>query len=365
MKILSYYLSDLESLLESDINLESKLYPISKHRVISQIHNPRADNNDLVLIVLKKNNSIIGYRGILPDYIYIDSSPIKIGWLSTWWVDPKYRGQGIGKDLLIAAYEAYGGFVASSASTKAAKRVYHSDEKFEYPVTLTGCKFILKKLPVLVPDNYRRYKRWLNNGIIWVQNYIHQQQYQNWYDQKILGGDQIHSEVLSYIDNEAEEFVQHLGREDLSRRRGEEFNWVKEYPWVLSSPLSDMAARKYYFSSVSARYELFFYKLYKKTELIGFIVLKLRNSELSVPYAYFQNEYITEICHFLLKFCYRGRVSSLTIFYDRVVTEMCKFKNLFQGWEKVNNEFITSKVLKKVGLSKGMFHPGDGDNIFT
>jgi len=56
--------------------------PITKHRAISHIHNPRADDDDIILFLAYENEELVGYLGVLADKIYYQNSPIKCGWLS-------------------------------------------------------------------------------------------------------------------------------------------------------------------------------------------------------------------------------------------------------------------------------------------
>lgn len=85
-QLLSQYISS------NDFGSQQTL-PISKHRALSQINNPRAEENDVLLILAKEEGQVLGYTGVLPDMLF-DS--IKFGWLSCLWVSEEARGKNIG-----------------------------------------------------------------------------------------------------------------------------------------------------------------------------------------------------------------------------------------------------------------------------
>ena len=65
---------------------------ITKHRLYSHYLNPCLDDNDVVLLLALKNGEIVGYMGVFVDYINIEKKNVKVGWLSTWWVNQKTKG---------------------------------------------------------------------------------------------------------------------------------------------------------------------------------------------------------------------------------------------------------------------------------
>ena len=75
-------------------------YPITKHRALSHINNPRSSDSDKILYIAFENNKVIGYRLIMVDSININNRSEKIGWYSCVWVHPNKRGYGIAKKLV-------------------------------------------------------------------------------------------------------------------------------------------------------------------------------------------------------------------------------------------------------------------------
>ena len=81
------------------------IVPITEHRALSQIQNPRLHENDILLLLAYKEKELVGYLGVLPDKINFNNKFEKCGWLSCLWVKPEQRGFQIAKLLLDKCFE--------------------------------------------------------------------------------------------------------------------------------------------------------------------------------------------------------------------------------------------------------------------
>ena len=97
MEIKSFTVTDLKTVLTSENFWLSETLPITKHRALSYSRNPRADEDDLVLLVAYQHNRVVGYLGILPDKIFVNDTIYKMGWLTSWWVDLRLCNHGGGR----------------------------------------------------------------------------------------------------------------------------------------------------------------------------------------------------------------------------------------------------------------------------
>jgi len=84
MEIKTFTVADLKIALVSEDFWQTPTLPITKHRALSYCRNPRADEDDPVLLVAYQDNRVIGYLGILPDKIYVNDVDYKLGWLTSW-----------------------------------------------------------------------------------------------------------------------------------------------------------------------------------------------------------------------------------------------------------------------------------------
>lgn len=82
MEIKSYNKQQLKEFIESDAFNRLSVIPISKHRAISQINNPRASTEDILLVVQFDKDNVVGYLGVLPDYLFlVDQKKNLVGYL--------------------------------------------------------------------------------------------------------------------------------------------------------------------------------------------------------------------------------------------------------------------------------------------
>jgi len=138
MEIKALTVADLKTALLSEDFWETKILPITKHRAISYCHNPRADQDDPVLLVAYQDGQVIGYLGILPDTIFANEAVHKLGWLTSWWVDPSFATTGVGTVLLFKALNAYQQQLGVSGSSGEARKVLDATQKFRALKTLKG-----------------------------------------------------------------------------------------------------------------------------------------------------------------------------------------------------------------------------------
>ena len=121
---------NVAELFEISAFWDHEFLSISKHRLLAHFNNPNLKNDDIVLIVAYFNQELAGYMGIFIDKITIDNQETKIGWLSTWWVHPKTKGSGIGREILNEMYSGNNGRIGISQFTPSAKRVYDKSGYF-------------------------------------------------------------------------------------------------------------------------------------------------------------------------------------------------------------------------------------------
>ena len=67
MEIKTFTVADMRTALVSEDFWRTKTLPITKHRALSYSRNPRADEDDPVLLVAYQDNRVVGYLGILPE----------------------------------------------------------------------------------------------------------------------------------------------------------------------------------------------------------------------------------------------------------------------------------------------------------
>jgi hypothetical protein len=367
MEIKTLTVDGLTTALLSEDFWHTKILPITKHRALSYCHNPRADKDDPVLLVAYQDNRVIGYLGILPDIIFANDAMHKLGWLTSWWVDPSFASTGVGTVLLFKALNAYRQKLGVSGSSSAARKALDATQKFWAIKTLKGLDIklrfngsgsFLRKRPALKPlrlllklfdgltdeiANFRSHTWQRHNAVLRPLTFEH----------------------ISFIDEETDQFIQRHSRQDLTRKAAVDLNWIMSYPWILSAPRNESAGKKYYFSS---RADRFFYLGVKVFEhhngMVGFFLLNVRDDRMSVIFSYFDRRHALSIAAAAVLHALKMDVRVLR-FYDELLVE--RFSELdCPHWsvKRVSRGFSLSKALADVPLTDCRLHGGDGDLAF-
>ena len=118
---------------------------ISRHRAKSQAVNPRAEESDILLLLAIENGILVGYLGILPDYLFASKAKHKVGWFSCLWVSPEARGKSISSLLMKAGLKHWNHKILSADYVPFTKKIYDKTKAFgEQPFTKSGVRLYLR-----------------------------------------------------------------------------------------------------------------------------------------------------------------------------------------------------------------------------
>ncbi len=368
MIIKNYTIKDFKNALESNSFWNTDVFPITKYRVKSQINNPRAGDNDVALSVAYENEEVIGYRGVIPGRIFYNNKEKKIGWLSCWWVAPDYRGKGIGISLLLEVLNAYNYDILIAYSTSSAKRVYDSygkfvtlkkPEGFSLLFRLNLTEILKRIIPGLLCLKY------LFNPAAWLINSVNRIRMHAW-KRKRKFYDRFRIEHINKIDKKTSDFIKKFGECDLSRYEAGEFDWIISYPWILSSPVKDITDSKYFFRSMAERFLFLNIKILDSDDnMVAFVIFKLRNNRLSIPYVYCKDNRYDAVLD-LAGLIMIDSGAEILIINDEKLLNYLPDSHFPILYKKINTyRFLITDKYKDIDFSKYCIHDGDGDNVFS
>ena len=367
MEIKAFTVADLKTVLLSEDFWHTKTLPITKHRALSHSHNPRADKDDPVLLVAYQDSQVIGYLGILPDKIFVNNAVYKFGWLTSWWVDPSCATTGVGAILLFKALNAYQQQLGVSGGSREARKALDASQKFRAVKSLKGLDIrfrlnvtrgILRKFPALkifrvlfkIFDD-------LMDEIVNLRSFFWKR-----------GNDicqRLTFEYLSAIDEETGQFIQRHHQQDLTRKGKADLNWMMIYPWILSAPLKDSAAKRFYFSSRSERFYYLGVKVFEhNNEMVGFFMLKVRDDRMSVVYSYFESQHTLSVTAAVVYHTLAMDVSALSLYDEQLVASFSELRCPCWSTKSVSRGFFVSKAFADIPLGDYRLHDGDGDLAF-
>ena len=367
--IKSYTLGDLEGLLSDKNFWELDPLPINKQRIVSKIRNPRASRDDLALVVAFENGHVIGYCGVFSDQVFINGNPQKAGCMTTTWVDPENRRQGIAVQLRRAIFKAYGGMVYVSEMSEPARKSIDATSLF---TALKPMQFQQVRVRIVTLDMLPKKFRLLQNlGTLF-----------SWFDMLVnlpvkarlmlwtvsnKRDDKFRVEYLSEIDHDTARFIDKHQENNLVRRGAPELDWITRYPWVIQAPFSDVSTSKFFFSTVAKSFGYIKYRVLDFTGHIrAFVMLRLRDGRLHVPYLYFDMADAEMVTRSLCRHIIGLGVSSFETCNVQLVDQIRKIGfpvvtiNVRDRHTRLSNELVRGADLNTICLQDG-----DGDKVFT
>ncbi|MBW8524051.1 GNAT family N-acetyltransferase [Chryseobacterium chendengshani] len=332
--------------------------PITKHRAESHIRNPKATDDQTLLILAYDEDQLAGYVGCLPDHFKIDGEIFRYAWLSTLFISDQFRGKKIAQTLLNKAFEEYQGNIALTEFTKEAESLYNKTGLFRYIEPKKGKKYYFRTdLEIIIPLKREKTKPLqplfkitdsIINTVISTKNIF-------------IKKPDFKFEILDTIDVESKNFIAKFK----NNRTAEEINWAIENPWVLEGKTED---KKYLFSSYSQNFRYFWVKIFDKDRNLNICsLLMLRNGHLKIPYLFSESD-LSPFLDFLSYFIARNKIKMMTSYQ----IDLNKKIDSYPSFPKIYQRNIERRYMFHQNLIQNLpehfnpdFQDGDGDCLMT
>jgi hypothetical protein len=367
MEIKAFTVADLKAVLASEEFWQTQTLPITKHRALSFSRNPRADVDDPVLLVAYRDSRVIGYLGILPDKIFVGDAVYKLGWLTSWWVDPAWATAGVGAILLFKALNAYDQYIGVSGSSREARQALQASQKFmalnplqglDIRLRLNAAGNIPRRLPALkiLRVVFKIFDA-VADEVVNLRNFFWQRR--NNHCRHLT------FEYIAAIDEETDRFIKQHHQHDLTRKEKSDLSWIMNNPWILSAPLKDSASKRYYFSSRADRFSYLGVKVFEhQNEMIGFFLLKVRDDRMSVVYSFFESRHAESITAAAFLHALAADVSILSLYDEQLAASFAGLGCPCWSARKNSRGFSLSKAFADIPLANYRLQGGDGDLAF-
>lgn len=358
---------ELENYVSSEEYNKHSFVPISKSRAISHANNPRARKSDIALILAYDKTRLIGYLGIIPEFVFKGNESIKVCWLSCMWVLPEYRRSGIARHLLSDAYRLYHGLVFITNYIPRSKAAFFKTGYYIEIAKLNGMRAYLHlDLATILPRKYRKLT-WLKPLFWIIDTFLNALISIN--DRKKLSRIELNNsyEYLDRIDEETGKFIEAAMITNPFRRAKQEFEWMRKYPWVSDKKDKSVDYGKYYFSQYSPEFKQWFIRI-RNTDnrMVGFMVLTRHKHELKTPYLLSTKENYKDIFLFVCQLLIKEKIPTLVTYHNELAAEVRQNKKYFLTIRQSEYGFIATKEIKEMMHNDyGMLDNGDGDGVFT
>jgi hypothetical protein len=350
-------IGELPEFIASDFYKSSAVIPISPQRAISQSKNPNSNNNDVALILaLDDKEEIIGYIGILPGKISLESSPYY--WNSCWWVDPE-KGKMAAMPLFYKMLQLSNQKMIFFELTDTTKNIV---AKFKFKTEIIpGCKYFLlfNFAQILSKRNgfFKTIKPLLSFSDWFLNCFISLKL------SRFKKDTSIKYEQIDSINDEADNFIQQFSKTQLIPITKDEVNWIVEYPWIKTQPNSvdQQIAKRYFFSSISKSFSNNLYKVYKDEKLVAVLFFTIRDKEMKLPYAFFNTADTNTVAKAIYQIAINKLVTSFTCFNKQLRDELNTTKNPFTFTKPLKKNIAYPIDLNFDGKT---IQDGDGDAVF-
>ncbi len=355
--------SELNVLVSDPSYPEWSAIPISRHRARSFIANPRCVPSDIVLYLAYLEKTLVGYRIVLPDWIFAKEEPIRVCWLSGVWVDPNNRRKGIASKMLQAVMADWDNNVLSTNFTPFSRSVIDKTKQFVEVNALKGVRIYLKPcLTRVLPPKGKFFARlkffWvILDFLLSIINPL------PLFGRMVKIKD-VSLEYSNSPDDEVIEMFQEVTKRSPTQRSAIELKWVFDFPWLVSSPLGDRVGEKFIFSSSPKHFDQLITKVFRRGKLIGLVISNFTDGYLTTPYIVCNQGDEGIFARVILKQAIAMRCVRITTFHEEVGNALRLIKPF--GFLSINQErkFLVTKDLFEKTEMVFNFIEGDGDCAF-
>ena len=339
--------------------------PISIGRARALSRNPRADGDDIGLITAEEQGRVVSFIGIVPDRIWIPDGSRKIGWLSSWWLDPAFKPTTVAAELLYRALNAYRGLLGVSTYSESAGRLYKATGRFLELGPLTRMNYIFSL------DLARQFWRWADASAVARSALEAAGKMANpllalvkRYRAAARRACAISIHYLAGVDDLADQFIRDHNQGDLSRRAGTEYDWIRSNPLVCGQPFEDREAGRYPFHLKCSIFQHVCFRLTRPDGSVSAVVLLLRRDDtLDVKYCHYDEDAMTDLLAALWGHALRYGVRRLSLYDPRLhqAVEEHRMPYLYKTERRPGP--LVGKVPGSEALGAVPLHGGDGDSV--
>lgn len=344
-------------------NLSPK--PLTILRAVSQSQNPRANPDDIALIIAHENNSLVGLVGLLPDFIHGEASQSASS-NTCWWVNPE-KGKHLAVPLFLKAFAVCNQRMFMTDCTPHARNILEKTNWFDFPETEPGIRGFLKfNLHEVMPAKFPATQKLifilkltdqtLNFLLIPYRGIV----------RSVIKKDGPNVQYLTSLNQELNYFIEIHSGNEFTRRSGTELEWIIQHPWIRQKTAEQsITPDEYPFSNMVENFEQYFVKVTEAGQTIGLLFISVRDGYMKVPYVYFQDNDAPQILNAIYQEAILQKAVTLTVFCPRLVILMNMVLHPFIFKKKIRRLIAISRQLSGLYQKYPEIQDGDGDVVFT
>ena len=171
-------------------------------------------------------------------------------------------------------------------------------------------------------------------------------------------------EFVNTWDSSITDLIRRGSAMEMIRRGEAEFDWIRDYPWIMQGKPDDNT-RRYNFSSVARRFEHRRIRLSEGDSVRAFLIITMRDNHLKVPYLYYDKKSLPDVMDFLLHYTISSHARYISVFHEELAESLLKYKSPMIWKKRIIRYTAISKELAGMLPETYILQDGDGDSVFT
>ncbi|MEQ9063597.1 MAG: GNAT family N-acetyltransferase [Vicingaceae bacterium] len=362
LQIKHYNRNALKELVEASDYLAQKYYPISPHRAHSLINNPRGQEEDILLITAHHNAQLVGYRTAMPDFVPVGNGKVSFAWICGTWIHPDFRRKGIATMLFQELKRAWQGRLFFTNYAPVSKKIYDQTGLFELYKYHKGIRYYMRfnlaeLLPAKIPfiAHFNIFLRFIDSvGNTLIRPLM---------VRKIKAPEYTSVSLEDQIWNR----VQGMFQKSLFRRGEGEFNWLRDYPWVIDFSKKETYDRsRFQFSWIEEPYRrdvLTFLHQGQRQQ----IFISQKGGRITIPYYDLDKGAFNQAARIIVFEATKRSANEIDCYQRDLVLELHQLKPFGLFLKDLDRNYMISKGLHSLFPSSDniQLFDGEGDVVFT
>jgi hypothetical protein len=178
---------------------------------------------------------------------------------------------------------------------------------------------------------------------------------------------ELNYQVVKQLDTSMEAFLNKFKPTMLTPFDNTFFTWISNYSWLTTQPneFETAIAKKYYFSYVTQSFVVELLKITNQNELIAIVVVTCRDSEMKIPYCFFDDNATEKVLEAIFNYAYDKKITTITTFHSKLEEELKLKKNTVLFTKQLVKHIGYPKKCDALSIATKLFQDGEGDAVFT
>ncbi|MEM9819432.1 MAG: hypothetical protein AAF985_00110 [Bacteroidota bacterium] len=363
MKLRLVSTAELPAFVASKHYQQATQVPITPLRAISQSNNPRAEADDVVLVIAEDAaGQLLSYIGCLPDRLAA-APDTKVCWCSCWWSDSEL-GQSAAIPVFHKMLELWEGKMLFDALPPHSIAILER-LKFVDFIPMKGRQYNLRfKLAQALPNRFAGFANFRGPLRLTDQllNFFQDRRLSQHQDRSV----ELQLMDLSSMDEATQQFIHQHNQKELIGRQAGDLKWILQHPWVDEREKGEGPfSEKYFFTAHAEQYFSCLLQVRKGAQIIAVLLLTCRDGVVRSPYVYFDEPFNQLLAEVVLQLLVEWKANAFICFHSQLNEALQQTSFAFLHQKEITKVFGIPKQLAVHLENHPHIQDGDGDVAFT